>query len=464
MQEKHLLIAYSWSINNIGDIGITPGLLNLIKRADPGMKAVVVTSQPANDPAYSYMKEYLPKYLNNCKVIANPFTGLIKSHEEAGEPGSAWNAFYKRWGSAKLEAYQKGCATSYDAAAISDDILELFSADMFNELNPEAVEAFKNAGFLLYNSGTTLNFGRLSIKNLWAYTLLWAMPLIIARRTGLPYGINSQSVDAVEWPVELIYRKLIGDAKFFYCRDSDSLNYLKQKGLLNANSGFRPDSTFFFKGFDEEWAENFMKKNSLAEKEFLSVIIRYSADKNIYHDPTGGTVSEDRRAEQMRKLRDFIIKWTKKTGQKVLICPETRDAITPAFEHLYSPLSDETKKCCVCMKEFWTSEQAYSVYKRSRIVISMEMHSIIMALNVGTPVIHNPFAEAGRKKWMLKDIGLEDWLLDIDETDENDLFNTATAIHENYEKSEKRIKDMMPILEAKALSTIAEIKLAFKEE
>ena len=116
------------------------------------------------------------------------------------------------------------------------------------------------------------------------------------------------------------------------------------------------------------------------------------------------------------------------------------------------------------MKEFWTSEQAYSVYKRSRIVISMEMHSIIMALNVGTPVIHNPFAEAGRKKWMLKDIGLEDWLLDIDETDENDLFNTATAIHENYEKSEKRIKDMMPILEAKALSTIAEIKLAFKEE
>jgi polysaccharide pyruvyl transferase WcaK-like protein len=462
MHRKHLLIAYSWSTNNIGDIGITPGLLTLIKKADPEMKAVVITSQPAGTPAYSYMKEYLPKYLDNCKVIANPFAGLMKSHEEAGEPGSAWNAFYKRWGSAKLEAYQKGCVTSYDATAISDDILELFSGDIFNELNNEAIDAFKNAGFLLYNSGTTLNFGRLSIKNLWAYTLLWAMPLIIARKIELPYGINSQSVDAVEWPVELIYGKLIGNAKFFYCRDSDSLNYLKQKCLLNANSGFRPDSTFFFKGFNEEWAENFMKENSLREKNFLSIIIRYSADKNVYHDPTGGTVSESRRSEQMRKLRDFITKWTKETGQKILICPETRDAIEPAFKHLYSPLSDETKKSSVCMKEFWTSEQAYSIYKRSRIVISMEMHSIIMALNVGTPVIHNPFAEAGRKKWMMKDICLKDWLLDIDEMKENDLFNVAIAIHKNYDESEKRIKDMLILLETKALSTIAEIKLTGK--
>lgn len=464
MNSKHLLIAYSWSMNNIGDIGITPGLLSLIKKAAPDMKAVVITSQPESDSAYAFMKKYLPQYLDNCEVIANPFTGLIKSHEDAGNEGSAWNSFYRRWGAAKLEAFQKGCITSSDAAAITDDILENLSADIFDEISKknETLDAFMNAGFVLYNSGTTLNFGRLGVRNLWGYTLLWAMPLIIARRKGIPYGINSQSVDAVDWPLDLMYKKLLGDAKFFYCRDSDSLNYMKQRNLLNSNSGFRPDSTFFFKGFDEDWAEDFMKNNAFTTKEFICVIIRYSADKSIYHDPTGGSVSDKRRKEQMRKLGEFITKWIEATGLKVLICPETRDAIAPAFEHLYSPLPEKTKKNCVCMKEFWTSEQAYSVYKRSRIVISMEMHSIIMALNVGTPVIHNPFAEAGRKKWMMKDLGVGDWLLDIDETDENALLETALSIHEKYEFSEERIREMMRMVEAKAFCNIAEIKAAWK--
>jgi len=455
---KHLLVAYSWSINNIGDIGITPGLLSLIKKAEPNLDIVVIASQPVGDRAVEFLKKYLPKYNERCRVIANPFVD-IKRLPESGASQTP-DKLRQRWGEAKLEAFQKGCATCQDAQQISEDLLTLFPTDIYRKIgqNPEYREAFENAGFLLYNSGTTLNYGRLGVKNLWGYTLVWALPLLIARNINLPYGINSQSVDAVEWPLELVYKKLFKDARFFYCRDSDSLNYLEQKDLLNANSGFRPDSTFFFRGLDEPWAEVFLKQHSLKEKEYICLIIRYAGDKSTYHDPIGGTISPERKKNQMQKLRAFIEKWVAKTGVKVLICPETRGSIPHALEQVYSPLPDKIKKDCICMEEFWTSEQAYSVFKRARIVISMEMHSIIMSLNVGTPVIHNPFAEAGRKKWMLRDLGLANWLLDIDETGAEELLDTALKIHDNFSAAEKRIQKVLPLLETRALATIAEVK------
>lgn len=453
---KHILIAYSWSVNNIGDIGITPGLLSFLRKTDPAMEAVVIASQESPDPALGFLREYLPNYLPGCGVIPNPFPSKIGA---AGK-SRAWEAFAARWGENKLESFRKGCCTSLEAREICDDILDVFSMDLYEEIiEDESVSnAFRNADFLLYNSGTTLNFGRLGVRDLWGYTLLWAMPLIIARRTGLPYGVNSQSVESVEWPVDLIYKKLIKDAEFFYCRDGDSLNYLSQRGLLNKNSGFRPDSTFFFKQFDDAWSEKFMRDNNLDEKRFICVIIRYPSDERKYHDPTGGSVSQNRRGSHMDKLRSFISSWIESTGMKVLICPETRDSIAPAKKHLYAKLSDRIKEDCVFMDDFWTSEQAYSVFRSSRIVVSMEMHSVIMALNVGTPVVHNPFAEAGRKKWMMKDTGFEDWLVDIDDVSAGGLLEAAVSIHKNYGAAGERIKRAMNLLEAKALCTVSEIK------
>jgi polysaccharide pyruvyl transferase WcaK-like protein len=208
----------------------------------------------------------------------------------------------------------------------------------------------------------------------------------------------------------------------------------------------------------------FMRDNKLEEKKFVCVIIRYPSDEVKYHDPTGGSVPQSRKDSHMKKLSSFIARWIESTGMKVLICPETRDSIGQAKKHLYSKLPGKIKENCVFMNDFWTSEQAYSVFRSSCIVVSMEMHSIIMSLNVGTPVVHNPFAEAGRKKWMMKDTGFEDWLVDIDDDGDAGLFEAAALIHDNYDFAQERIKGAMKLLEAKALCTVTEIKGAWQEK
>jgi polysaccharide pyruvyl transferase WcaK-like protein len=460
--KKHLLITYSWSMNNIGDIGITPGLLNMINREKEDLPVKILAWQTENDPAYQLAKDYLPQYKKNCKVLPMPF---FDSEGDKPQQNQAWKNLVERWGNAKLESFRKGTLTSYESEAVVDDILEKYSTDLFEELkagNPKAAKAFENAGFVYYNSGTTFNYGRLGVKNLWGYTLPLAMSLIIARKLGIPYGIGSQSFDSLEWPVDLLYKKLFADARFVYCRDTDSLNYLAQRGLTNKSSGWRPDTTFFFKGFDESWADRFMAENRLANERFMCVMLRISDEKPIFNDPTGGAVSEERKLEQMRKMKILLEGWIKKTGCKVLLCHETRGTLETARKYLYDILSDDAKKQCVYMDEFWTSEQAYSIFKRARIITSMEMHSIIMSINVGTPVIHNPFDECGRKKFMLNDLGLSKCLVDIDSCADGQMLAVALDIHSNFAAEKQYLKELKPRLEARSIETLQEVWSAWK--
>ena len=62
----------------------------------------------------------------------------------------------------------------------------------------------------------------------------------------------------------------------------------------------------------------------------------------------------------------------------------------------------------------------------------MEMHSVIMALSLGTPVLMPQFSENGRKVWMLEELGLRDWIFDIDEpATPSALLEAALRIHKD---------------------------------
>jgi polysaccharide pyruvyl transferase WcaK-like protein len=456
---RHLLVAYSWSLNNIGDVGITPGLLNLVRQTEPSARAVVLTSQAAGDPAVHFQKGYLPRYLPGCKVVANPFGFLLDVADGKEVRHPAWRSLVGKWGSRRLEAFQRGCLAAADAEGVASDLLDRFPSEVFRQLareNPAAAAAFRRARFVIYNSGTTLNFGRLGVRNLWGYTLLWLMPLILARWLKVPYGINAQSFDAVDWPVDLVHRPLLRDAAFVYCRDGDSLAYLKQRDLLCRRTGFRPDSTFFFNGFDEPWADAFMKRHRLEDRRFLALAVRIPAEVAHYHDPAGGVLSRERRELHLRKLADFIVRWVRETGQPVLLSPETRAVIQPSRELLHARLPAAARKRCLWLDRFWTTEQAYSIYRRAQMVVSMEMHSIIMAINVGTPALHVPFREAGRKAWMMNDLGFPDWLLDLDDVPTERLLGTALGVHRRPEASRRRVQAALPRLKRLATSVLRE--------
>jgi polysaccharide pyruvyl transferase WcaK-like protein len=459
------LIALSWSIDNIGSMAITPGLLQLVKQTNPDIPVQVFSLLEEGTADFPISRDYIPRFKSNCTVHPNIFRPMF---QESDPSSRAWLDFIQRHSAHRLESFRKGCLASEEAEAIADDLLHRLPLEIVDEMRrdrPECAAAFEQAGFFIYNSGTMINFGRLGIRNMWGYTLPNVLPLLIARALKLPYGINANSFDAIDWPANLIYRPLLADAQFTYCRDTDSLNYLRQCGLLNQNSGYRPDSAFFFPGLDESWAEKYLANNGLQDKRFLTVIVRISGDqKALAYDPTGGSMRPERQAEHMRKLKGTIERWIADTGMKVLIAHEQRDTLHSAKQQLWDILSEDTRKHCVYLDEFWSSEQACSVLRRTRILLSMEMHSIILSLAHGTPVVHNPFDEAGRKKRMVRDLGFGDWLIDIDGVTTDEMHAAVMGIHNDYDSARQRLQEALPGIQARGRQMVSEVWTHWKRE
>jgi polysaccharide pyruvyl transferase WcaK-like protein len=458
--KRHLLATFSWSNSNIGDIAIAPGLLNLLREIQPDLPMMVMTSQRADSKTFKEMAEYLPRYSNNCRAVAYPFT--IGSATAAGSPGSAWRAFHDRWGTSTLRAFENGTLSARIAARVADDVLNRLPKETFEELkqkNPEAAKAFSDAGFVLFTSGTTLNFGRMGVRNFYGYTLRYAMPLLIARVQGIPYGVGAQSFEAIDWPADLVFRPLFKDARFVFCRDPDSLTYLSQRDLLGLRSGYRPDSTFFFNGFDEPWLENFKREHNLADRKFITLTIRSAKSQP---GPLAETVTKQREDEHMERIRKFVTDWVTRTDVPVVLCPEVTFEVALMHDNVYKRLSPDVQKKCVWMDKFWTTEQAYSLYRQAEMVVSMEMHSVIMALSLGTPVLMPQFTENGRKVWMLEELGLRDWIFDIDEpTDAPRLLEAAKKIHQDPAAARGRVECQLPRIKQLGLEMVMEILMAW---
>lgn len=458
----HLLVTFPWSTKNIGDIAITPGLLSFIQQVHPGLPTTIITSGAAGTENYRTLHDYLPRYLPGCKTIAYPFNLKPASDCQSGDPGWAWKAFERRWGESRLRAFENGTLSAQVAAQVAGDILNRLPREVLEELwqtNPEAARAFDDAGFLLYTSGTTLNFGRMGVRNLRGFTLRYAMPLLVARAAGIPYGVNAQSFDAVDWPVTLVYQPLFCDARFVYCRDPDSLEYLRQQHLLCSRSGYRPDTTFFFSGLDEAWAEQFMQAHHLEKGRFITVTIRSPNQPG----PLAGTMTEERGEAILARVRSFIEGWVQRTGLPVVLAPEVYTEVEAAHRSIFLRLSPDARKRCVELEKFWTTEQAYSLYRRAEAVVSMEMHSVIMALSLGTPVLMPQFSENGRKVWMLEELGLKDWIFDIDEPGSTDgLLIAALKIHGDPTGAQARVRVQLPRLRELGTSVIREVEMGWR--
>jgi hypothetical protein len=118
------------------------------------------------------------------------------------------------------------------------------------------------------------------------------------------------------------------------------------------------------------------------------------------------------------QLRAAITAITRETDLKVLVCHEDQTQIQLGKQMLVDPLPDDVKKKVVWRDRFWLTDEALSTYVRSAGLFGNEMHSPIMCIASGVPAIVCRFADQTEKGYMWRDIGLDDWLFDLDKPDE----------------------------------------------
>jgi polysaccharide pyruvyl transferase WcaK-like protein len=289
------------------------------------------------------------------------------------------------------------------------------------------------------------------------------------RTLGKPWGLQGQSYfpDMVTGPGAEARIALLNSAAFIYCRDSKSLNLLRQVGVKPPVLEFAPDGCFGIDVRNEAKALQRLKKHGLEEKKFITLQLRTHSPSapgvddmrpqklNPLH-PTPANIADDTRRAKV--YQDLIALWVKETGGKVVIAPEVEKEMIYNKKFVYDPLPDALKSRVVNFDEFWNADEACSFYARAHTVICHEPHTPIMALAMGTPMMHTFSEFHSPKCWMFKDIGLSEWAPEFDATPARKMFDILMGIHRDYPAAQAKVKKAMAYVEDRARSQMAVLK------
>lgn len=432
---ERIMIGYVWRLSstpggNIGDYSITPGLVTLLNRHFPAYRVTAIDQHRGGDVA---------------ERIDNTLQGFPECDVVGDAVGDAYKAAF-----ARLQQECGGSLPPVNDRNI-DLVFERFAAGVADELNrnyPRFVACAQETRLLVYTSGMIAVYGEgtLAGANFWGYSIRRSMPLLAAWKLGVPYGIYAHSFDSfgpADGPGQPYFKRLLEDAQFVFCRDGSSVKYVQSLQIAAPHLMFVPDSTVSAERRDDAWAEEFMTRHGLESKRFLVVIPRTWQGGGVISSAIGRA----RSLSHMGKLREVVQQWVQRTGMKVVVGAEVARDLPNARAFVYDQLPAEVRCQCVMLDPFWTTEQAVALYRRTRIVVTMEMHSFLMAIPQGTPTVVPCFQESGRKISMLEDFQLSDWLFDIDQASAQQIGLAVAAIHDNYQRQTERLeREVIPHL------------------
>ncbi len=242
-----------------------------------------------------------------------------------------------------------------------------------------------------------------------------------AQQAGKPYGFAGITLSDDDLAS---HRELLAGARFVFTRDTDSLRAFREAGIEGPLAAFGPDATFAFDLRDEPAADAVLQEHRLKEGEFLCAVprLRWTPYWEINPattrpNPVRSAVNEAFADRDHAKMREAIVAWVREFGRRVLLAPEMTYAVPRLRPLLYDPLPDDVKPSVAVLDRYWLTPEAASVYARAAAVISFEMHSPILAVSAGTPAILLRQPTDTRKGQMWRDVGLERWLLEIDDVD-----------------------------------------------
>jgi polysaccharide pyruvyl transferase WcaK-like protein len=292
--------------------------------------------------------------------------------------------------------------------------------------------AFAEADLMIHGSGPSV----VGKTNLEAWVKV----------TGKPFGIFGTTIQTIDKSLAELLKK----ALFIYTRETASLKVLADSGIKAKSQFFVPDATFFLSLKNDEKAATFLAEKNLEEKKFICVIPRLRRTPYYKVNPASYTPEQVKAIDDLNnskkeidhaKLREAIITWVRKTGNKVLVCPEMTYQVDIMDELLIDPLPEDVKPF-VQKRGYWFPDEAASVYAKAFAVLSFECHSPIIALRNGTPAFYLRQPEDTIKGQMYYDLGLKDWVFEIEQVTGRKISDQLIKIYSDPESASKTVKNL----------------------
>jgi polysaccharide pyruvyl transferase WcaK-like protein len=315
---------------------------------------------------------------------------------------------------------------------------------------PELQTAFDGADLFMQNSGMH-------------FTRYWQPPVGLLQaciRHKKPFGLYGQSFDGFRPLDAEALPGLLSQAAFIFCRDTESLKFLRGAGVAPKILEFGPDGCFGIDVRDDAKAAAFMQANGLEPKKFITVTLRTDKEVSVIQSEETGGPTALTPDEWAGRLRELITAWVTRTGLKVAIVPEVEKEIAPGKRLLFDLLPENIRTHVVHLDRWWTADEATALYAQAHTVVAVEPHSCIMALAMGTPAIHWFTWKHGYKAWMFRDIGLSEWLIDIDHEPTSNAIAALERITVRYDLAQQKVKRAMAFVNARSAEMMSDVRRA----
>ena len=315
--------------------------------------------------------------------------------------------------------------------------------------NADLADAVAWSDFLLHGSGPSL----VAAKDVEAF----------AKHTGKPFGVYGITRGSFFGTGD---KDILDQAKFVFFRDSVSLARAKADGVKSPVMEFVPDGAFACDLRDDAKATAFLKANGLEAGKFLCCLSRLRftpywtiPEKKRAFDAKRHERNEAMKEHDHRALREAIITVVRETPLKVLLCPEDMTQVAVGKEMFFDKLPADVKPRVVWRDKYWLTDEALSTYVRSAGIFGSEMHSPIMAIGNGIPAIVCRFEEQTSKGVMWRDIGLGDWLFDLDKPEEHKgIVPAVLAMGKDPAAAKAKVAKARAFVEQRQRETMAVVK------
>lgn len=332
-----------------------------------------------------------------------------------------------------------------------DNAVERLLRDRFPTLRiartaKQAEKALERCDFFLHGSGPNLVGGDEMRR---------------AQAMGKPYGVGgiTLSDEQIKWAYDLL-----AGAKFVFLRDTDSMKAMKAIGPKGPLVDFGPDATFALDLRDEAAAKALLKAHQLTPGKFLCAIPRLRwtpyweiRPEEVKPSPARSAENEAFAERDHAKMREAIIAWVRKTGMKVLLVPEMSYAVPRLRPLLFDPLPADVKKRVAVLDRYWLTAEAAGVYAKAAAVISFEQHSPIIAIANGVPAILLRQPTDTRKGQMWRDLGMNEWIFEIDDSTGAQIARRVLQIANNLPAARRRAAEARAYADQRMARMIGEI-------
>jgi len=290
------------------------------------------------------------------------------------------------------------------------------------------------------------------------------------KETGKPFGVYGITMAAAGDPGLKIMRNnglddatraLLDEASFVFLRDGASLKVVQDAGIKCPVIEFGPDGAFAADVRNDAAAEAFLEAHGLRVGQYVCVLPNlrnapyWKVKPKYAFDEAKHRRNEEMKEHDHAPLREAMIAIARETPMKLLVCPEDSTQMETGKEMLVDPLPPDVKAKVVWREKFWLTDEAISTYVRSAGLVSLELHSPIMSIGNGVPAIVCRFSEQTTKGLMWRDIGLGDWLFDLDQPDDvSRIAPTALAMAQDPVKAKAKVAEAGRLVQKRQLATM----------